>query len=64
MQELSINFVRRNGGSDHQIAPSKRVNIHTEKGLVRAVFGWPAIHTRRGGAKEESPKTDNIFLDC
>ena len=32
--------------------------------MVKAVFGWPAIHTRRGGAKEESPKTDNIFLDC
>ncbi|MDQ0637609.1 putative aminopeptidase FrvX [Pedobacter sp. W3I1] len=32
-------YVIRNGGSDHQIAPSKRVNIHTEKGLVKAVFG-------------------------
>jgi putative aminopeptidase FrvX len=31
--------------------------------MVKAVFGWPAIHTRGGGAKEESPKTDNIFLD-
>ena len=57
-------YLRRNGGSDHQIAPSKRVNIHTEKGAVKAVFGWPAIHTRHGGAKEEYPKTDNIFLDC
>ena len=26
--------------------PSKRVNIYTEKGIVKAVFGWPAIHTR------------------
>ena len=32
-------YLRRNGGSDHQIAPSKRVNIHTEKGLVKGVFG-------------------------
>lgn len=55
-------YVRRNGGSDHQIAPSKRVNIHTDKGIVKAVFGWPAIHTRH--AKEENPKTTNIFLDC
>jgi putative aminopeptidase FrvX len=23
-------YLRRNGGSDHQIAPSMRVNIHTE----------------------------------
>lgn len=39
-------YVCRNGGSDHQIAPSMRVNIHTKKGLVRGVFGWPAIHVR------------------
>ena len=57
-------YLRRNGGSDHQIAPSKRVNIHTDKGIVKAVFGWPAIHTRLGGAKEAVPKKDNIFLDC
>jgi len=56
-------YVRRNGGSDHQIAPSKRVNIHTDKGIVPAVFGWPAIHTRTAG-KETPPKKDNIFLDC
>jgi putative aminopeptidase FrvX len=57
-------YVIRNGGSDHQIAPSKRVNIHTDKGLVKAVFGWPAIHTRHGGEKEEAPALKNIFLDC
>lgn len=56
-------YVIRNGGSDHQIAPSKRVDIHTEKGIVKAVFGWPAIHTR-SGEKEESPTLKNIFLDC
>jgi putative aminopeptidase FrvX len=57
-------YVIRNGGSDHQIAPSKRVNIHTDKGIVKAVFGWPAIHTRHGGEKEETPQMKNIFLDC
>ena len=55
-------YVIRNGGSDHQIAPSKVVNIHTKKGIVKGVFGWPAIHTRIGG-KEETPKLDNIFID-
>ncbi|MEY3450394.1 MAG: hypothetical protein RL711_219, partial [Bacteroidota bacterium] len=55
-------YVIRNGGSDHQIAPSKRVNIHTKKGIVKGVFGWPAIHTRNRG-KEESPKIDNLFID-
>ena len=56
-------YLRRNGGSDHQIAPSKRVNIHTTKGIVKAVFGWPAIHTRTS-SNEKTPKIDNIFLDC
>src|SRR6201996_2504550 len=56
-------YVIRNGGSDHQKAPSKRVNIHTDKGIVKAVFGWPAIHTR-SGEKEEAPTLKNIFLDC
>lgn len=55
-------YLRRNGGSDHMIAPSKRVNIHTDKGLVKAVFGWPAIHMRQ--QKEETPSMKNIFLDC
>lgn len=56
-------YLKRNGGSDHQIAPSKRVNIHTDKGIVKAVFGWPAIHTR-SGEKEQAPTLNNIFLDC
>jgi putative aminopeptidase FrvX len=55
-------YVRRNGGSDHMIAPSMRVNIHTDHGTVKAVFGWPAIHTRQ--EKEETPSLKNITLDC
>jgi len=55
-------YVRRNGGSDHQIAPSMRVNIHTDKGIVKGVFGWPAIHVR-DAAKEETPTLKNIFID-
>lgn len=55
--------VIRNGGSDHIIAPSKRVNIFTKKGIVRGVFGWPAIHVRRGKDANLAPKLDNIFVD-
>ncbi len=55
-------YVIRNGGSDHLIAPSKVVHIHTKKGIVKGVFGWPAIHTRLK-EKEETPKLDNIFID-
>lgn len=60
--EDGLVYVIRNGGSDHQIAPSKRVNIHTKRGIVKGVFGWPAIHTRNRD-KEENPKTSNIFID-
>ena len=55
--------VIRNGGSDHIIAPSKRVNIHTAKGIVNGVFGWPAIHVRKGKDSNLSPKMENIFID-
>jgi len=57
-------YVSKNGGVDHQIAPSKFVNIHTEKGIVEGFFGWPAIHTRGSGTKETHPNIDNIFIDC
>src|SRR5450631_3693486 len=59
-------YLKRNGGVDHQIAPGQRVLIHGKKGPVKAVFGWPAIHTRMGNpdVKEVHPKVDNLFLDC
>ncbi len=58
-------YLKRNGGVDHQVAPAQRVFIHGKKGPVKAVFGWPAIHTRLGNpdAKEQQPRVDNLFLD-
>ncbi len=58
-------YLKRNGGVDHQIAPAKRVLIHGKKGSVKAVFGWPAIHSRlaNNDNKEPQPKVDNLFLD-
>ena len=61
--EAGFIHVIRNGGSDHQIAPSKRVNIHGTKGIVRGVFGWPAIHTRRGDESKLQPQIHNITVD-
>ena len=59
-------YLKRNGGVDHQIAPGQRVWVMGRKGMVKAVFGWPAIHTRIASAetKEPQPKVDNLFLDC
>jgi putative aminopeptidase FrvX len=58
-------YLKRNGGVDHQIAPAQRVLIHGKKGPVKAVFGWPAIHTRISNQdKEPVAKVENLFLDC
>ncbi len=63
--ESGLIYLKRNGGVDPQIAPSQRVFIHGKKGPVKAVFGWPAIHTRIGvDVKDPQTKIENLFLDC
>jgi putative aminopeptidase FrvX len=54
--------VKETGGTDPGIAPSQRVIIHTGKGPVDAIFGWPAIHARE--ISDDAPKMSTIFLDC
>jgi len=56
-------YVRRNGGSDPLIAPSMRVNIHGEKGIVKGIFGWPAIHVRHEKDRDPMPEMKNIYID-
>src|SRR4051812_40508123 len=56
-------YVRRNGGSDAIIAPSMRVNFHTRKGIVKGVFGWPAVHVRKV-EQDKAPTVETIFIDC
>ncbi|MEZ4909113.1 MAG: M20/M25/M40 family metallo-hydrolase [Saprospiraceae bacterium] len=64
INDKGLIYVIRNGGSDHIIAPSKRVFIHTDDGKqVKGVFGWPAIHTRNHKDNNKHPETDNIFID-
>ena len=61
----SKGFIRvvRNGGSDHHIAPGTPVQILGDKGVVKGHFGWLAIHERKGGKAELTPKVDNLFID-
>jgi len=61
--ESGFLYLRKNGGSDPLVAPSKRVNIHTNKGIVKAVFGWPAIHVRKV-EQDKAPTMETVFLDC
>ena len=55
--------LKRNGGSDAVIAPSMRAVIHTKKGQIPAIFGWPAIHVRPRDKDEPAPSMKSIFLD-
>lgn len=54
--------VIRNGGVDNEIAPGKKVLIQTEKGPIKGVFGWPAIHTRKSKTPTK-PDIDKLFID-
>ncbi len=57
-------YVKKNGGSDPQIAPSKRVHIHTRDGRkIDAFFGWPATHIRKHD-RDTVPTLEKIFIDC
>lgn len=51
--------VVRCGGSDEMVAPGQRVNIITDNGIVRGVFGWIAIHER----ENEKPEVKNLYVD-
>ena len=56
--------VKRHGGSDNMIAPSKTVMIHTHDGKkVRGLFGWPAIHTRTKRV-ESGYDQHELWVDC
>lgn len=55
--------VKRHGGSDNMIAPSKDVVIHTHTGQkIPGVFGWPAIHIRKNYV-EEGPDQHELWVD-
>jgi putative aminopeptidase FrvX len=55
-------YLRRNGGSDVLIAPSKRLNFYTDKGVVKGIIGWPAIHVREI-EKDAAPKLKDLSVD-
>ena len=62
ISEEGLIYVIKNGGTDHQIAPAKRVHIHTDEGRVKGVFGWPAIHIR-DPKKETAVSLKDLFID-
>jgi len=62
ISEEGFLYVIRNGGSDPFVAPSKQAFIHTANGIVKGVFGIPAIHTRTETDKFQL-KVENLFID-
>jgi putative aminopeptidase FrvX len=54
-------YVTKLGGADPVIAPSKGVNIHTSKGVVKGIFGWPATHVRK--SLDKGPSLETIFIE-
>lgn len=63
IEDKGLVRVKRNGGSDNMIAPSKTVVIHTHDGKqVKGVFGWPAVHVRKDW-EEKGPAPHELWID-
>lgn len=54
-------YVTKIGGSVPVIAPSKRVRISTERGIVEGIFAWPAPHVK--DSKTTEPTLETIFIE-
>lgn len=52
-----------NGGADPMVAPGKHVHIHSDDGIIRGVFGWPAIHLRND-IPNLYPDQFHLFVDA
>src|SRR5690554_492837 len=55
-------YVIRNGGSDHMIAPSMRVKVHTVEQIIPGLFGWPVFNDS-DKYKEVVTKREILFSD-
>lgn len=55
-------YVQEIGGIDTDLLPGRKVEIHTEKGVVNGIFGKKAIHLTKGEEKKKLGIED-IWLD-
>jgi len=56
-------YFQRIGGVDPALIRSKRVNIHTARGIVRGVVGAMAIHLQEKDKDQKPPKIHECFID-
>ena len=63
IEDSGLLRVKRNGGSDNMIAPSRPVIVHHHNGNTsNGVFGWAAIHTRNNSV-ENGPDQHELYID-
>ncbi len=55
--------IQRIGGIDSALVRGKRVNIHTDKGIVKGVVGATAIHMLPRDGDKKAPKWPDLFID-
>ena len=55
-------YVQEIGGIDTDLLPGRKVEIHTEKGVVNGIFGKKAIHLTKGEEKKKL-STEDVWLD-
>jgi putative aminopeptidase FrvX len=63
IDEKGFIYVQRIGGVDPALVRGKRVDVHTDKGIVRGVIGAPAIHLQERGKEPKPPKLHESFID-
>ncbi len=56
-------YFQRIGGVDPALIRSKRVDIHSARGVVRGVIGATAIHLGEKGKDQKVPKMHELFID-
>ncbi|NQU75343.1 MAG: M42 family metallopeptidase [Planctomycetes bacterium] len=63
IDEKGFISVQRIGGVDPALVRGKRVNIHTNKGIVKGVVGATAIHLLPREGEKKVPKWPELFVD-
>ncbi len=64
IDENGFIYFQRVGGVDPALVRGKRVNIHTDKGIVRGVTGATAIHlSKKDKGEPKAPKMHELFID-
>jgi len=56
-------YVKTLGGFDVNLLPGLRVDIHTNKGIVRGLFGKKAVHMMRGDGDAPKLKIEDVWID-